>query len=63
MGQTTWSLTMMVEHSESAIKVLILLPEPDNFIKEHALIKLLDIMSDVQKSYLQLCKEQDEKST
>ena len=53
----------MVEHSEGAIKVLILLPEPDNYIKENALINLLDIMSDVQKAYINLCKDQDEKST
>lgn len=54
---------MMVEHTEGAVKVLLLLPEPDNFIKENALINLLDIISDIQKSYINLCEDQNEKST
>ena len=53
----------MVEHSEGAIKLLLLLPEPKNFIEENALINLLDIISDVQKSYINLTKDQNEKPT
>jgi len=54
---------MMVEHSEGAVKLILLLPEPTNFIEENALINLLDIISDIQKSYIKLCEEQNEKST
>jgi len=54
---------MMVEYSEGAIKLLLLLPEPKNFIEENALINLMDIISDIQKSYVQLCEAQNEKST
>jgi len=54
---------MMVEHAEGAVKLLLLLPEPKNFIEETALINLLDIISDVQKSYMKLCEANNEKST
>ena len=54
---------MMVEYKEGEVKILLVFPEPDTFLKEHALIKMLDIVADVQKSYTQFCKEQDEKST
>lgn len=54
---------MMIEMKEDAIEILLILPSPNNFVEEAALVKLLDITSELQKSYNQLIKARNEKST